>query len=97
VVGLGIGAAVYVEEVVPDELRSTGQGLLAAIGIGLGGILSNLACGLLFDRVGAQVTYLGCGIGALVLGLATPLVLPKTGREHAGVDASQDVAVDLGV
>jgi MFS transporter, PPP family, 3-phenylpropionic acid transporter len=83
VVGLGIGAAVYVEEVVPDDLRSTGQGLLAAVGIGLAGILSNLACGWLFDRVGAQATYLGCGVGALLLGLATPLVLPKPGREHA--------------
>ncbi len=82
VVGLGIGAAVYVEEVVPDELRSTGQGLLAAVGIGLGGILSNVACGWLFDRLGAQATYLGCGLCALLLGLATPLVLPKTGREH---------------
>jgi PPP family 3-phenylpropionic acid transporter len=83
VVGLGIGATVYVDEVVPDGLRSTGQGLLAAIGIGLGGILSNLACGWLFDHVGAQVTYLGCGIGALLLGLATPLLLPRTRREHA--------------
>ena len=83
VVGLGIGAAVYVEEVVPDDLRSTGQGLLAAVGIGLGGILSNVACGWLFDRLGAQATYLGCGLGALLLGLATPLVLPRTGREHA--------------
>jgi len=85
VVGLGIGAAVYVEEVVPDELRSTGQGLLAAVGIGLGGILSNLVCGWLLDRVGAQATYLGCGAGALLLGLATPLVLPRTGREHAAL------------
>lgn len=83
VVGLGIGATVYVEEVVPDDLRSTGQGLLAAIGLGLAGILSNLACGWLFDRVGAQLTYLGCGVGALLLGLATPLILPRTGREHA--------------
>jgi PPP family 3-phenylpropionic acid transporter len=83
VVGLGIGATVYVEEVVPDDLRSTGQGLLAAIGLGLGGILSNLACGWLFDRVGAQATYLGCGLGALLLGIATPLVLPRTGRERA--------------
>ena len=84
-------------QVVPDELRSTGQGLLAAIGIGLGGILSNLACGWLFDRVGAQATYLGCGLGALLLGLATPLVLPRTGREHAAARGADDAAVDLGV
>jgi MFS transporter, PPP family, 3-phenylpropionic acid transporter len=82
VVGLGIGGAVYVEEVVPDELRSTGQGLLAAISIGLGGIVSNLACGWLFDHVGARTTYLGCGVGALLLGvLATPfLPAPATRR-----------------
>jgi PPP family 3-phenylpropionic acid transporter len=80
VTGLGIGAAVYVEEVVPDELRSTGQGLLAAIGVGLGGILSNVVCGWLFDHVGARTTYLGCGVGALVLGVLTPLFLLRTAR-----------------
>lgn len=80
VVGLGIGGAVYVEEVVSDDLRSTGQGLLAAAGIGLGGVLSNLACGALFDGVGAQATYLLCGLGALALGAATPLVLPAPRR-----------------
>jgi len=81
VVGLGIGGPLYVEEVVPPGLRSTGQALLSAIGIGLGGILSNLLCGWLFDRVGAELTYLGCGVGGLLLGVLTPLVLPRAVRQ----------------
>jgi hypothetical protein len=57
---------------------------LLLVALLLSGVLVlNLVCGWLFDHVGAQATYFGCGIGALVLGLATPLVLPKTGREHA--------------
>jgi PPP family 3-phenylpropionic acid transporter len=83
VLGLGLGGPLYVEEVVPEVLRSTGQALLSAIGIGLGGILSNLACGWLFDRAGAQATYLACGLCALALALVAPLVLPVPSRAGA--------------
>lgn len=83
VLGLGLGGPLYVEEVVPDHLRSTGQALLSAIGIGLGGILSNLACGWFFDRAGAQATYLACGLCALLLALVAPLVLPVPTRAAA--------------
>jgi len=80
VVGLGIGATLYVEESVPEPLRSTGQALLATVGVGAGGILSNLACGWLFDHLGARATYLGCGAGALVLGLLVAWALPHARR-----------------
>lgn len=83
VLGLGLGGPLYVEEVVPEGLRSTGQALLSAIGIGLGGILSNLACGWLFDRAGAQATYLACGVCALVLAMVAPLALPVPVRAGA--------------
>lgn len=83
VVGLGIGGPLYVEEVVPAGLRSTGQALLSAIGIGLGGILSNLLCGWFFDRAGAQATYLACGMGALLLGVLAFVALPVPGRAAA--------------
>lgn len=84
VVGLGIGGPLYVEEVVAPGLRSTGQALLSAIGIGLGGILSNLLCGWLFDRIGPDLTYLGCGACALLLGLLAPVVLPAPRAGGAG-------------
>ena len=80
VVGLGIGATLYVEESVPEPLRSTGQALLATVGVGAGGIVSNLACGWLFDHVGARATYLGCGAGALALGLVVSWALPHARR-----------------
>lgn len=83
VVGLGLGGPMYVDEVVPGSLRSTGQALLSAIGIGLGGILSNLLCGWLFDRAGAQATYLACGVAALVLAALAPFLLPAPSRATA--------------
>lgn len=83
VVGYGIGATLYVEEAVPEPLRSTGQALLSTVGIGAGGILSNLACGWLFDHVGPRTTYLVCGAGALVLGVVVAWVLPPPRRAAA--------------
>jgi len=80
VVGLGLGVPMYVDDVVPEGLRSTGQALLSAIGIGLGGILSNLLCGWLFDHAGAQATYLACGVAALGLAFVALLVLPAPSR-----------------
>lgn len=80
VTGLGIGASLYVEEAVPEPLRSTGQALLATVGIGAGGIASNLVAGWLFDHVGSRATYLACGIGALALGALTFAILPTPAR-----------------
>ena len=80
VMGLGIGASLYVEEAIPEPLRSSGQALLSTVGIGAGGILSNLAAGWLFDEAGGRVTYLACGLGALALGLAVALLLPRPSR-----------------
>jgi len=82
-VGLGIGASLYVEEAIPERLRSTGQALLATVGIGMGGILSNLACGWLFDHAGARATYLGFGAGALVLGALVSWALPHATRPES--------------
>ena len=83
VMGLGIGASLYVEEAIPEPLRSSGQALLATVGIGAGGILSNLASGWLFDHVGARATYLACGLGALVLGSLVAVILPRPSRPEA--------------
>ena len=80
VMGLGIGATLYVEEAIPGPLRSTGQALLATVGIGLGGILSNLASGWLFDHAGARATYLAFGLGATVLGAMVSWALPHATR-----------------
>jgi len=81
VAGLLLGGPLYLEQVVPEPLRSTGQGLLAMVGIGLGGILSNTLTGWLIDRAGVDLPFLLGGIGAVLLGCAVPWVLPAQDRE----------------
>ena len=83
VAGLILGGPLYVEAVVPERLRSTGQNLLAMVGVSLGGLLSNLGAGALFDAFGADAPYRVGGVGALVLALALPLLLPPPTRSGA--------------
>ncbi len=76
VAGLMVGAPLYLEQVVPERLRSTAQSLLAMFGIGLGGLLSNIATGWLIDHAGNQMPYLIGGTGALLLGSSLAWILP---------------------
>jgi len=76
VAGLVVGAPLCADAVVPERLRTTAQGLLAMVGLGAGGILSNAAAGWLFERAGAQFPYLAGGLGALVLGCLVPVLIP---------------------
>ncbi len=77
VMGLIIGAPLYVDAVVPPHLRSTGQGILAMVGISTAGILSNLTVGWLFEHVGASAPALFAGCGSAALALAIPWALPE--------------------
>jgi PPP family 3-phenylpropionic acid transporter len=88
IAGLFVGSAFYVESVVPERLRSTGQGLLAMIGFGCAGVLSNLCGGLLLEHFGADAPYRIGGIGALLLGAALPLILPRPQRPEVPATAS---------
>lgn len=76
IAGLIIGAPLYLELAVPEQLRSTAQGLLAMLGLGLGGIGSNAAAGWLFENVGVDAPYLIGGLGALLVGGLVPWLLP---------------------
>jgi PPP family 3-phenylpropionic acid transporter len=80
VAGLIVGAPLYVEAVVPERLRSIGQGVLAMVGVGLGGISSYLSTGWLVENAGPDSPYLVGGIGALILGCAIPLIIPPAVR-----------------
>jgi len=80
VAGLVIGGPLYVEAVVPERLRSTGQGVYAMAAVSVGGICSNLIAGWLVDRVGEAAPFLAGGIGAALLSLALPLLLPAPRR-----------------
>lgn len=77
IAGLIIGSAHYVEQVVPERLRSTGQAGFAMIGISCGTAFSNLGTGLLSDTYGIEAPYLVGGVGAVVLAFIAIWGLPK--------------------
>jgi PPP family 3-phenylpropionic acid transporter len=83
VAGLVIGGPLYVEAAVPERLRSTGQGILAMVGVSVGGISSQLVAGWLLEHVGPNAPYIAGGIGALLLGALVPFLLPPASRPPA--------------
>jgi PPP family 3-phenylpropionic acid transporter len=90
VAGLIVGAPLYVEAVVPERLRSTGQGILAMVGLSMGGISSNLATGWLIDHVGPDAPYIAGGAGALLLGVLVPWFLPAPRHLEPVVEVPTD-------
>jgi PPP family 3-phenylpropionic acid transporter len=88
VAGLFVGAALYVESVVPARLRSTGQGLLGMVGISCAGMFSSLCAGWLLEHLGPDAAYRIGGAGALLLGVALPFILPRPRRPEASPDSS---------
>jgi len=80
VAGVIIGGPLYLEQAVPERLRSTGQTLVSTIGFGLGAIVSISLGGWLFERFGSRVPYGMAGVGALVLGLLVYRWLPEPYR-----------------
>lgn len=80
VAGILVGAPLYIEQAVPERLRSTGQALVSIAGPGAGAFLSNVAGGWLFEHVGAGAPYATGGVGALALGGALYRLLPEPRR-----------------
>jgi len=86
VAGLVVGAPLYVEAIVPERLRSTGQGVLAMVGVSLGAVASHLGSGWLLEHAGARAPYLVGGIGSLLLAASIPWLLPPAVRAAAAAD-----------
>ncbi len=84
VAGIIVGIQLYVESVVPERLRSSGQGLVTMMGVSLGGVLSNVAAGWLLDARGIDAPYLYGGLGALGLGVASLWLLQAPRRPAEG-------------
>jgi PPP family 3-phenylpropionic acid transporter len=84
VVGLLLGAPLYLDAVAPERLRSTGQTVLAMVGVGFGGTASNAAAGWLLERMGANAPYLAGGIGASLLACSLFWILPRPERTRWG-------------
>jgi PPP family 3-phenylpropionic acid transporter len=93
VAGLVIGGPLYVEQAVPERLRSTGQGVLAMVGFGVGGISSSLGAGWLLERVGPAAPYAVGGLGALALGLLLPVLLPAPSRPASEPDEAPQESI----
>ncbi|MFQ5540031.1 MAG: MFS transporter [Candidatus Binatia bacterium] len=77
VTGLLLGGPLYLDAVVPERLRSTGQALLSMVGMGIGGIASNAGAGWLLEYAGPNAPYVVGGIGALVIGSLVYWILPS--------------------
>jgi PPP family 3-phenylpropionic acid transporter len=86
VAGLVIGGPLYVEAVVPERLRSTGQGVLAMVGVSVGAVASQLGTGILLELGGTRAPYLVGGIGALTLVALMPWLLPPIARPAPASD-----------
>ena len=91
VTGLMMGGPLYVDRVAPGRLRSTAQGMVAMVGLGLGGIASNTAAGWILDHMGANAPYLIGGAGALVVGLAVRWILPPVAHEDEETSGTASV------
>lgn len=80
VAGLMLGAPLYLDAVVPERLRSTGQTLHTMLSVGIGGIASTTGAGWLIDHFGPSAPYLVGGVGSFTLGALTWLILPPPTR-----------------
>lgn len=90
--GVLIGVPLYLELCVPARMRSTGQTLIAALGLGLGSIASSACGGWLFDRLGGHAPFLACGLVALALAGGLFVFLPPPARpaENEACEESDD-------
>jgi sugar phosphate permease len=83
VVGLNLGSPLYLDTVAPEKLRSTAQGILSMVSLGIAGISSNTAAGWLVDQGGTDRLYLICGIGSLTLAFLAGWILPAPNHRSA--------------
>lgn len=90
VAGLMLGSPLYLDAIVPNELRSSGQTIVSTISTGIGTLLSITLSGWLMQRIGTDAPYILAGIGAVGLGLCTGWILPSPRR--LSLDAPAEAA-----
>ncbi|MGZ8695075.1 MAG: MFS transporter, partial [Gaiellaceae bacterium] len=69
-----VGSVLIVDDLVPEALRGTGQGLARAVCFGLAPILGSLVGGVVYDVGGPAALFLGCGCAAAAAGAGAALV-----------------------
>jgi PPP family 3-phenylpropionic acid transporter len=80
VLGLMLGAPLYLDAAVPPQLRSTAQAGFAVVSVGIGGAASSLLSGWLLEIGGPAAPCWVGGVGSLVLALAAAGWLPRARR-----------------
>lgn len=80
VLGLMLGAPLYLDAAVPPQLRSTAQAGFAVVSVGIGGAASSLLSGWLLEIGGPAAPCWVGGVGSLALAFATPGWLPRAPR-----------------
>lgn len=83
VISLQVGAPMLVEALVPDRLRASSQAGLNMVGSSVGGVASSMLAGVLLDSAGIDVVMLLGGGAGLLLGIATPWILPELRAKSA--------------
>jgi len=95
--GLMMGSPLYVEAVVPEKLRSTGQGLMATC-VHFGAMLSSMSTGWLVGAFSIEMPYRVGGALCVALLVGMPWLLPVPHRPPEEEDAeSARVVEPLGV
>ena len=69
-----VGSVLIVDDLVPEALRGTGQGLARAVCFGLAPILGSLVGGVVYDVGGPAALFLGCAAAAAAAGVGAGLV-----------------------
>lgn len=77
VMSLQVGAPMLVETLVPERLRASSQAGLNMVASSVGGVASSMLAGVLLDSAGIDVVMLLGGGAGLLLGIATPWILPE--------------------
>jgi PPP family 3-phenylpropionic acid transporter len=80
VVGLLMGGPLYLDVIAPQRLRSTAQAVLAMVGVGIAGIVSNLGSGWLLEHANVDILYVSTGAGSAALGALVWWILPAPER-----------------
>lgn len=81
--GLMMAGPAYADSIVPPGIRSTAQGVLTMIGVGVGSSLSMLLAGRLVDSLGATAPARWGGVGSLLLSVSLIWLLPRVSGEQA--------------
>jgi hypothetical protein len=77
VLGLMLGAPLYLDAAVPPQLRSTAQAGFAVVSVGIGGAASSLLSGWLLEVGGPAAPYWAAGAGSLLLAFGVAPWLPR--------------------